>query len=78
MNRLPSRQTLAAMSAENRWSPLDAFAREVRDEIDAFDCDLVVSVGGTPVATYLRYARRKLKRVYAAADHFGDYVGQPA
>lgn len=66
MNRLPSRQILADMSDGNRWSTLDVFARDLRRELDDAQ---------TP--RHRRDVRRKLDRVYAAANDFGDFVGQP-
>lgn len=66
MNRLPSRRTLSGMSNDNRWSTLDAFARDLRRELD-----------DAQTARHRRDARRKLDHVYAAANDFGDFVGQP-
>ncbi len=77
MSRLPSHTILADMSEGNRWSTLDAFARDLRDELRLIDEGAVTSFDGKPLSEHRRDARRKLDRVYAAADDFGDFVGQP-
>ena len=66
MNRLPARKTLASMSAGNRWSTLEAFARDLRRELD-----------DAQTTRHRHDVRRKLDRVYAAANDFADLVGQP-
>lgn len=66
MSRLPSHTALADMTAGNRWSTLDAFASDRRSEVEV-----------AATARHRHDARRKLRRVYEAADHFGDFVGQP-
>lgn len=77
MNRLPSHKALADMPADNRRYTLDAFAHSLCDELRLLDEGAITSFDGKPLSRHRRDTRRKLDRVYAAADHFGDNVGQP-
>src|SRR5688572_12876964 len=76
-NRLPSIRALEAMPSSYRHAILDASARDLRNELDALDVGIVVSVDGVPVKQHRRNVKRRLNRAYKTADHFGDFVGQP-
>lgn len=70
MNRLPSRQVLAGMSVEGRSAILSLFATETRMDIKGLREGWIMAPPGT-----LKNTRRRLKRIEAAAEHFGDFIG---
>jgi len=77
MHCLPRKSVLVRMSNENRHTILGLFATEIRVEIEGLQSGYIMPWNGATRSGLLQSARRRLQRVYSAADHFGDYVGQP-
>lgn len=76
-NRLPSFFRLEAMSSNDAWGILqqraDALRAERQDILDGH----IFPWGRATKRGILESNRRKLKRVYAAANDLGCHVGQP-
>lgn len=77
MSRLPSRRHLELMSSQDRWQDLQQLADDIRTEHADVLSGNIKPWGKTNRQKLLTSARRRLHRVYAAADNFGCHVGQP-
>lgn len=76
MIRLPSSKTLEAMPQSNRHEILSVFARDVQYELDGLQSGAIVMAGSASRREAIKNAKRRLARVYKAADRYGLYVGQ--
>lgn len=77
MSRLPSYRQLQAMSAYDAWQVLQIQADNLRTERDGLLGGNIRPWGKTTRRSALESNRRRLKRVYCAADDLGVHVGQP-
>jgi hypothetical protein len=64
------------MSEGDRWSTLAAIALHTRDELAGLMSGSIYRERMSPSAAF-QSALRRLRRIYKAADHLGDFVGQP-
>jgi len=71
MKRLPSRNKLDSMHWQDGIAILDAEANKTRDTI----AHIFMHKGY--LDRYDNSLRRRLKRIYAIANDYGTYVGQP-
>lgn len=77
MGRLPSYRQLQAMSAFDAWQVLQSLAESMRDERDGLLEGHIRVCGRMSRRAALESVRRRLQRVYRAANDLGVHVGQP-